>query len=415
MAKNVQFEIVSLKRADIPTNMEVWQAPTDVTSTDTSLLLSEVPVLKATTKKTGKSYKIDSNLTGTAQNALLKAIKASSESATSYSAQISGRTKVVLSQHKQLVLTDKTAKVAFWYSSNSNVIRVSSDGKVVPYSEGIADVYAYNSNGKVIEKFSLYVTTAADKDPLEATQNSYKNIYFEDTVEKLNTITDYVSWLHENGAFYDSDREPKGNGFDWTYDNVRCQWLQMASTDWMFQDYAGICCNVAAGSLHALAGDYEEYGLIFMSGKYGHVINYYKENGTYYVIDYTPIIVSGVDLSWYDNSMEKFVKSRTGEGKTLAEAYKDAYTKTQSEYYNENIVVYAMNLTGLNYYPAECNNWCMYSADEMVTNNNILYVVKGTQITPLFIKENVKFSWKEVDISSIPREMQILLANRISS
>lgn len=414
LAKGVQFEIVPLKRSDIPTNMEVWQPATDVSSTDTSMLLTAVPVLKANSKKTSNSFKTDSTLTGTAQNALLQVVKTTSATTSSYSANISGRTKVVLFQSKQLVLTDKTAKIAFWYSSNSNVIRVSSDGKIIPYSEGIADVYAFDSNGKTIQKFSFYVTTAADKNPLGKTQNSYKNIYYEDTVEKLSTITDYVSWLYENGAYYDSDREPRGNGYNWTHNNEACQWLQMANSNWMFKDYAGICCNVAAGSLYALAGDYEEYGLVFMSGYYGHVINYYKENGTYYVIDFTNVISGGIDISQYDNSIENYVKSAVGEGKTLKEAFENICEKNGGFYY-ENYIIYGMNLSGLNYYPAECNNWCNSPVEDMLTRNNILFVSKGTKIIPLYTHEKAKFSWIEVNTSNIPATMQIVLSNRMSS
>ena len=414
LAQGVQFEIVSLKRSDIPTNMEVWQPATDVSSTDTSMLLIEVPVLKANSKKTSISYKIDSTLTGTAQNALLQVIKTTSATTSSYSANISGRTQAILFQSKQLVLTDKTAKIAFWYSSNPNVIRVSSDGKIIPYSEGIADVYAFNSNGKVLQKFSFYVTTAADKNPLGATQNSYKDIYYEDTVEKLSTITDYVSWLYENGAFYHSDREPKGNGYNWTHNNEACQWLQMANSNWMFKDYAGICCNVAAGSLYALAGDYEEYGLVFMSGYYGHVINYYKENGTYYVIDFTNVISGGIDISQYDNSIEKYVKSAVGEGKTLKEAFENICEKNGGFYY-ENYIIYGMDLSGLNYYPAECNNWCNSPVEDMLKRNNILFVSKRTEIIPIYTHEKAKFSWIEVNTADIPKTMQIVLSNRMSS
>jgi len=423
LADNIDFEVISLARNRIPANMEVVLEPTDVTSTETSMLLLEVPELKAKTGLTTHTFNteaLQSSLSGLSQKKLLQIITLSSTSSSSFSATVKDREPVYLFHPKQLTLKDNAAKVAFWYSSNPNVLRVSGDGKVIAYSEGIADVFACGMDGSIIGQFRLYATTYADIMPLEASvgdgsTTAYKDMYYEDIQEKLNTITDYAGWMYANNLGYDGYREPMPPDTGWVQHNgTSLEWMQMANSNWVFKDYSGICCNAAAGAMYALEGDYEKYGLIFMTGPYGHVINYYMENGCYYVIDFTAVY-GGYDIrERYGGNAEAYVKATCGTGATLMEAFQNYISKGNGDFYYENYIIYAMDLTGLDYYPAECNNWHFDTHTEIFVRTNILYVPEGAPVETIYVNEKIKFAVEEVSKTMVPAKMQGLLADRLT-
>jgi len=359
-------------------------------------------------------------LTPMKQKDLLQIITLSSDRESSFSTTVTEKEPVYLFHPKQLTLNDNTSKVAFWYSSNPNVIRVSGDGKVIAYSEGVADVFACGMDGNIIEKFSLYATTYADSRPLEATlgdgsADTYKNMYYEEIKEKLNTITDYTAWMYANNLGYDGYREPMSPDTGWmNHSGTMLEWMQMANSNWVFKDYSGICCNAAAGAMYALEGDYEKYGLIFMSGPYGHVLNYYMEDGCYYVVDFTAVM-GGYDITnFYNCSPEAYIKANCGTGATLKEAFEDYINKGNGGFYYENYMIYAMDFTGLDYYPAECNNWHSDSHTEIFVRTNTLYVPEGTMYEILYVDERIKFEIEELDSEKIPAKMEKILVDRLT-
>lgn len=423
LAEGVSFEVTTMDRSKAPANMEVVVKATDVTSTETSMLLDEVSELKAETKLTKQIFNIkgwgEEPKTMT-QSELLQVIKLSSECNYSFSKTIGSRTPVYCFHPKQLEVKNKEEKIAFWYTSDPNVIRVSSDGMAVAYSEGVADVFACGPDGNIVEKFRLYATTSADSAPLKATLGdgsaaAYKDICYEDIQEKLSTMTDFAAWMYANGLVYDGRREPMFPESGWiSYKDVCLEWQQMANSNWVFKDYTGICCSASAGAMYALEGDYEEYGLIFMTGPYGHVINYYMENGKYYVVDFTAVYGGDEIRHNYNGNTEAYIMDKCGVGNTVMEAFTDYVNRGNGSFYYENYIIYAMNLTGLDYYPAECNNWHWDTHVEIFTRVNTLYVPKGAPVEPLYVNEKVKFAVEEMAEDYIPAKMQGLLVNRLA-
>lgn len=385
----------------------VKKAPKKVLSLANKPLPSPLPIA-APAKKAAKAKTVL-----TAQNSLNIAVDTSSAKTSSYSSskEASGRTPIYFYHPRRLVLTDQQAEVLFWVSSNSNVIRVYSDGSVEAFAEGIADVTAYDKAGNPIETFPLYATTYNDADPIgskvDYTDKSlfaetYRNIEFQDIQESINNITDYVAYLYAVDAFYSFNMEgsnprPIFNG--------ESLWVQSGNSDWIFKNNAGICCNVCAGAIYALVGDYERSGIIQLAGKNGHTIYWCFENGTYYVYDFTRIISerSNYVNNAFSGNIYNYVDSTIGRGKTLLAALQNCSDKSNSGYF-ENYIIYAVDLTGLDYYPAESNNW-MSTGD--FTKTCIAYFAEGTKVEPLYTAKGIKFKAEFVSREKIPNAMRV--------
>ena len=120
----------------------------------------------------------------------------------------------------------------------------------------------------------------------------------------------------------------------------------------MFTGFTGVCCNFAADALWSLYGDYEANGLIMMSGQMGHVINWFYENGQYYVIDFMCVAEDWEKIyEQYSSNAGKYVEDLVGRGKDLKSAFEDYYAKNPSRnwYYN-NAFIYATDATGYDFY-----------------------------------------------------------------
>ena len=115
----------------------------------------------------------------------------------------------------------------------------------------------------------------------------------------------------------------------------------------------------------------------------------------------------------YNGDVERFTKEKTGQGATLKEALDDYIKKGSGNFYYENFVIYSMDLTGLNYYPAECNNWCNDPLEKIYERVNTLYVMEGTRIEVLYLEDKVKFEAVEMKRDEIPPYMEVVLTERV--
>ena len=88
--------------------------------------------------------------------------------------------------------------------------------------------------------------------------------------------------------------------------------------------------------------------------------------------------------------------------------------KGSGDFYYENYIIYAMDLTGLNYYPAECNNWFSDTYDEIFRRDNTLFVVEGTPIETIYVHEKITFHVQEVPIETAPAKMQVVVPDRMA-
>ena len=347
------------------------------------------------------------------QSELSEAVNTSSFYTSPYSdrKETKNRTPLYFFHPRKLILTDEKAEALLWVSSDPSVIRVYSDGAVEAYKEGIADVTAYDKNGKAIETFFLYATTSNDADPVgsmvdysdtEALRLAYSEIEFQDIQESINNITDYVSYLMVNNCSYNMAEE--GTSPRPMIQND-IQWIQGVNSDWIFKNRCGICYNVCAGALYSLVGDYERSGIIQMAGQYGHTVYWCYENGTYYVYDFTNIISSGYRPVYeeFAGNVYLYVDSTLGRGTTLLEAFKQCADKSDTFYFKNNLI-YSVDLTGIDYYPAEANN---YMSDGDFSKLCKVYFIEGTVVEKLFTAEGTELEFVYLKREEIPVNMRV--------
>ena len=101
-------------------------------------------------------------------------------------------------------------------------------------------------------------------------------------------------------------------------------------------------------------------------------------------------------------------------GKTIAEAFQDCIDRGTGDFYYENYIIYAIDLSGLDYYPAELNNWHWDTHTEIFNRVNTFYVPEGTVIEELYVDERITFKVEEIGEEYMPAKMQVLLIDRVS-
>jgi len=63
-----------------------------------------------------------------------------------------------------------------------------------------------------------------------------------------------------------------------------------AAPETIFEMSGGVCIEVAQLACAMLAGDYEDWGVILIDGEQGHILNWFFEDGDYYLFDFTQVI-----------------------------------------------------------------------------------------------------------------------------
>lgn len=175
--------------------------------------------------------------------------------------------------------------------SDPEIAEVTSDGVFIPKKQGIVTLSAYK-NGELLSEEVVAVTTFNDGRDDIASCKSFddNNYYFYSDVNnpemwrmQINTIQDMCIYLQER---------------NWQYDFVEPEATQTEFGDWQWMPEGskiatynnGVCVEVAQVAVYMLAGDYEDWGCITTYGKYGHIFNWFYEDGYYYLMDFTEVI-----------------------------------------------------------------------------------------------------------------------------
>ncbi|MBE6935456.1 MAG: hypothetical protein E7458_03030 [Ruminococcaceae bacterium] len=110
---------------------------------------------------------------------------------------------------------------------------------------------------------------------------------------EVNTMADFFAYLYYSGFHaYGSDLylDDRESGLNWHFNCL---------PERVFADNAGNCGGTAGLAAYLLDGDYDEVGLIgitFAAGEGGgHVINYVRDGGRYYVFDPVNLVSGGFD------------------------------------------------------------------------------------------------------------------------
>lgn len=430
--KGLSFEPEYVSRDEIPANMAVAAKAASAFGTETDTNPGRLRAVSGSGKAVASDLKLTAakgTKTYTQSELLVKTDYSSHyDSAFTKSDAAAGRTVICLNATERL--DAGSSKAAFWYSSDANVIRVAGDGTVRAYSEGTADVYAVSDKGKVLKTYKLCAATRADEDPFALTQgnndgvipgiiegfsmwgadrlperkNDYQRIAFEDIGAGISTMSDYTAWILANYAYPSMEEEPEAPYRDTNMplaDNA--YWYANANDVCVFNNYAGVCCNYAAGAVYALCGDYEANGLIMMNGPMGHVINWFYENGSYYVIDYMCVSEERDAIARnYGSDVYRYMWERVGRGDSIRAAMDDYMDRNGSRsWYKNNYFMYSTEATGYRLYQSECNDWCSNGVRTSDRGINLLYASDANRITRIFETDNYCFDYEFVDMSLI--------------
>lgn len=210
------------------------------------------------------------------------------------------------------ILSEEIVK---WYSKDMNIATVSN-GFIEGHDEGITEIWGANEAGDVISSYKIAVTTFNDgqeknympimnhiNDILSYSEASLIHQSCDPQVAKdyCNTIYDFAYWLSEQRAYYDGS-------FPIVVNNL---WTWALPGDAMLLSNKGVCCDVANAAAYVLNHDYEDMGFIMVCGMMGHIYNWFYEDGTYYVFDYTRTIADGWNPNNAKTEATKLIKEFT--------------------------------------------------------------------------------------------------------
>lgn len=296
---------------------------------------------------------------------------------------------------------------AVYFSSSDETIAAIEGNELVGKKQGIVTVTAYNAKKKELEKIVFAVTTYNDgKDVVKARSFEYDELwkwYNTKTPEywktQVNTIQDMCYYLQARNFVYDFAKEPE-------FVNAgRWQWTQ--DPEIIFAMSGGVCVQVAQMGNYMLAGNYEDWGNILISGNQGHIFNWFYEDGYYYVMDFTEVIS---DNAWnndgsgrfrdYTKSIKKF--------KTIKEIKK--WVTTEKVDTKQNFLICMYSCQGHDYMPASYDEGCADTRAVLNgTNEETAYYgyheIVYDEMTVLYQNKDLNIALRSFTIEEMPYEI----------
>lgn len=301
-----------------------------------------------------------------------------------------------------------SGKVTHFECSDTDIAEVI-DGVFYPKKQGLVTLTGYN-NEDVVYSEVVAVTTYNDGKKETATSFSNKAYgAFYDVKnpklwkEQIHTILDMANYLQYRHWCYEFI-EPDFPMID--MQEERWQW--MPSGEVIAAYNTGVCVEVAQAACYMLEDDYEDWGVIWIFGKQGHIFNWFYEDGYYYAFDYTEVTSFNNDhrddnISNFASSIHKF--------QSIEEI--ESYIKVSKVKTSENPLVVMLSCQGHDSIPC----WL-----DPATGGFELYK-NATEDKPLVFKwekavvehESFKVLWKDdkyhiviegVDAKDVPPEIR---------
>lgn len=298
-------------------------------------------------------------------------------------------------------LPDLNEKAVYFSVSDEEIATIDGN-KLVAKKQGTVTVTAYNSKKKSLGNTVFAVTTYNDgKDVINARSLTDEDLWrwgntrdVEYWKTNVNTIQDMCYYLQAMNFVYNFEKEPDFLGVN------RWQWT--ADPEVIFAMSGGVCIQVAQMGNYMLADNFEDWGNIIVSGNYGHIFNWYYEDGYYYVMDFTEVIS---DNAWnsdgsyrdYTNSIKKF--------KSISKIKK--WITSEKVDTKENFLVCMYSNLGHDYMPCWLDTGCQ---DTRAVNEkrNIEPAQYGFQdivfeeMTVLYQRKGVNLELKGYSVEEIP-------------
>lgn len=286
-------------------------------------------------------------------------------------------------------------------SSNTKVIKVVGD-ELVPMKQGLATLTTPEK-----KEIRIAVTTYNDNKNVITAMSDNKDLanhYYdaEDLKRDVKTISDAISVIMYRNYYYDYN-EPFSQ---WDLIDHNWSWLESGKT--CLEMNHGVCCDIAQVMNYLLVDDFEDVGVFWISGKQGHIFNYFYEDGYYYIFDATR--VTGDDQKMYKDVSD--YQNYIYKCKNIDEVKDVIFSDKQGIQKKLNYLVAMVSSQGHDYIEATYNESCCHASHEDVFDKKIHFkwgldeeAYKG--LTVLYLNPNCNCEVVSIPAEDIPVSMRI--------
>jgi hypothetical protein len=225
----------------------------------------------------------------------------------------------------------------------------------------------------------------------------------EEWRQNIRTISDFIMYMQAT-AFSYVTFEPVMDWFGDSWD-----WVTGGDT---IHDYGqGVCADITQLAVYMLAGDFEDWGVVYIGGQDGHIFNWFCEDGCYYVADFTNIASAHSNGDYSTKIQRGSLKVDPQQWQGMIDKYssfegmKAGLTAKHDDILVDNYALYLHSCLGHNYYPVVFNKGFSMSRKEM------RQVINGEKELTVFFDEcafeGADIIWASSDkfhLGSIPAE-----------
>lgn len=194
-----------------------------------------------------------------------------------------------------------------WAVSKKSLATVDQKGLVTPLSFGTVKVVARNSDKEKVFQLTLTITSTnagnapyneKEREALKVNKEfelwcksmGNKDMNSKFAQEKVTNVSELVMYLCYLDFYYGCD-----------YCFCHEGWSTALGAELSLRYGSGVCEDVADVAAYLLKDDYDDIGYVLVLGDYGHVYSYIKQDGIFYVMDFTDLICSDYirNNEWY--------------------------------------------------------------------------------------------------------------------
>ncbi len=323
----------------------------------------------------------------------------------------------VLYLGKPMYLTTAMKEEVYYVTVSDETVAKIDGAELVPLKQGNFILTTYDKNGQKLEDIKYVVTTYNDSRtsaeivknitfPMNLTGDIYRfglNKDLEYWETHCSTLMDVSLYFQGRGFYYSSEGEPEINCLngdpleDWMWNN---------SVETVFECNKGVCLQAAQMAVHLLANDFEDWGVVMIDGNQGHIFNWFYEDETYYVFDYTEVISYN---AWERNSGA--YKDFSNNVKVF-NSYEDMtkwITTSGKVNLDQNYLIYQYSLQGYDTLPANINTAKYSSRDALAGKYKEIVIcfqdVFMNGLKPIYIKDGVNIRFQPVSLEDMPSRL----------
>ena len=264
--------------------------------------------------------------------------------------------------NKKMYLPDIIPEDTYYVSSSDENIALIEGNALIGKKQGTFTLSCYDKDMNVISEKLYVVSTYNDSREDIATHfsmktksnnSNYMTMDMRDVEyckEAVSTIADMSYLLQMRHFVYDFSKEPDFGALIYNVSDEE-RWNWTASAQAIFDMNGGVCIQVAQLATYMLADDFEDWGVVMIEGRQGHIFNWFFVDDKSYVFDYTQVISDNCNrdtTTYKDYSM--FVKEFSD-----IESFKN-WCITSKVDITQNYAVFMYSCQGHDFIPTNINS-----------------------------------------------------------